>query len=93
MPKTSPRARVGVVSRTQKLDRPLGDSGGRTENAALYGVAMLKIAMELKKTATAPLDELIKSVLGRMQLSEDAFARYLETHGGLLKTIAVKRGV
>jgi hypothetical protein len=57
----------------------------------LYGVAMLKIAMELKKADAAPVDELITGVLKRMHLPEDAFRAFLAMNGGLLKTIAQKR--
>ena len=39
----------------------------------LYGVAMLKIAMELKKADARPLEELVSSVLGRMHLPEADF--------------------
>lgn len=57
----------------------------------LYGVAMLKIAMELKKAEPRPLDELITGVLTKMRLDEGEFRRFLETNGGLLRTIAQKR--
>ena len=57
----------------------------------LYGVAMLKIAMELKKPGAGGLEEILKWVLERMHLSEDAFRKYLEKNGGLLKAIAQKR--
>lgn len=57
----------------------------------LYGVAMLKIAMELKKPNAGALEDILKGVLGRMNLSEDAFRSYLERNGGLLKTIAQKK--
>ena len=57
----------------------------------LYGVAMLKIAMELKKTDALPVDELIHGVLTRMRLDETEFRRFLESHGGLLRAIAQKR--
>jgi len=57
----------------------------------LYGVAMLKIAMELKKADARPLDELISGVLSRMRLDELEFRRFLDANGGLLRTIAQKR--
>jgi len=61
------------------------------EESPLYGVAMLKIAMELKKPDAPALDEILSGVLKRMNLSEDAFRKYLEQNGGLLKAIAEKR--
>lgn len=57
----------------------------------LYGVAMLKIAMELKKAEPAPLDALITGVLKTMRLDERTFRNYLEANGGLLRSIAQKR--
>lgn len=54
----------------------------------LYGVAMLKIAMELKKADPLPLDELISGVLKRMNLPEAQFREFLSHNGGLLRTIA-----
>lgn len=64
-----------------------------TEVAAspLYGVAMLKIAMELKKADAKPVDELITGVLTRMRLDEHDFRRFLEANGGLLRAIAQRR--
>lgn len=61
------------------------------EESPLYGVAMLKIAMELKKPNAAALEEIVSGVLARMHLSEEAFRRYLEQNGGLLRTIARQR--
>ena len=57
----------------------------------LYGVAMLKIAMELKKADARPLEELVSSVLQRMHLPEEDFRDFLASNGGLLRTIALKR--
>ena len=57
----------------------------------LYGVAMLKIAMELKKADARPVDELIHGVLTRMRLDETEFRRFLDSNGGLLRAIAQKR--
>lgn len=57
----------------------------------LYGVAMLKIAMELKKADARPVDELIHGVLTKMRLDEADFRRFLEANGGLLRAIAQKR--
>ena len=57
----------------------------------LYGVAMLKIAMELKKADALPLEELVSSVLKRMHIPEEDFRQFLASNGGLLRTIALKR--
>jgi hypothetical protein len=62
------------------------------EVSPLFGVAMIKIAMELKKQGGLPFEELITSVLARMRLPEDQFREYLAANGGLLRTLVVRRG-
>jgi hypothetical protein len=64
---------------------------GEVADNPMYGVAMLKIAMELKKSPAAGLDEILKGVLSRMHLDERAFRRFLEQNGGLLRTIAQRK--
>lgn len=60
-------------------------------DSPLFGVAMLKIAMELKKPNAKGLDEILSGVLAKMSVSEAAFRAYLEQNGGLLRSIARKR--
>ncbi len=57
----------------------------------LYGVAMLKIAMELKKSVTGDLDDILSGVLGSMNLPEADFRDFLAKNGGLLRTIAARK--
>ena len=57
----------------------------------LYGVAMLKIAMELKKPNAGELEDILSGVLARMKLSEDDFRAFLSKNGGLLRAIANRR--
>ena len=73
-----------VVEEVPEVPRELAAS-------PLYGVAMLKIAMELKKADARPLEELVSSVLQRMHLPEEDFRNFLAANGGLLRTIALKR--
>ena len=49
----------------------------------LCGVALLKIAMELKKPGAAPLEQVISKVLSRMGLREEVLRSYL-AHEDLL---------
>jgi hypothetical protein len=56
----------------------------------LYGVAMLKMAMELKRQPGRDLEEVMVAVLRRMRLSEPEFRRYLAQNGALLRAV-VKR--
>lgn len=86
MPKGMGRS-AKVVSLEQQATVP-----AELEASPLFGVAMLKIAMELKKADAQPLDALVTGVLQRMNLPEAEFRAFLESNGGLLRTIAAKRG-
>jgi hypothetical protein len=82
----------GKQSRVVALDAAQTEAVPAELSASpLYGVAMLKIAMELKKADARPVDELIVGVLTRMRLDEKEFRRFLDAHGGLLRAVAQKR--
>lgn len=80
---------VVELNRAEQREKPLPAD---VAASPLYGVAMLRIAMQLKKADDQPLDSLITGVLERMGLPEGDFRAYLERNGGLLKAIASKRG-
>ncbi len=69
----------------------IADVPPEISTSPLYGVAMLKIAMELKKADARPLEELVSSVLQRMHLPEEEFRQFLASNGGLLRAIALKK--
>jgi len=48
---------------------------------ALYGIAMLKIAMEAKKSKAKSMDAIISEVVTRMKLSEVEFRKHLASKG------------
>lgn len=73
----------------QRSTRPEAESG--LSHSPLYGVAMLKIAMELKRCDGAVLEEIISGVLSKMRLPEDDFRAYLTANGGLLRGIAARK--
>jgi hypothetical protein len=82
----------GKQSRVVTLEAAAARAPAQELSASpLYGVAMLKIAMELKKADARPVDELIHGVLTRMRLDEGEFRKFLEANGGLLRAIAQKR--
>lgn len=82
----------GKPSRVVTLEAAAARAPSQEPSASpLYGVAMLKIAMELKKADARPVDELIHGVLTRMRLDEGEFRKFLEANGGLLRAIAQKR--
>jgi len=66
---------------------------GAVAQSPMYGVALLKIAMELKRAPSAGLDEILRGVLERMRLDEPDFRRFLERNGGLLQAIAQKKAL
>lgn len=80
-----------VVELTQAAPVEAAEVPVEVTASPLYGVAMLKIAMELKKADARALDEVVKSVLDRMHLPEADFRQFLASNGGLLRTIALKK--
>jgi hypothetical protein len=60
----------------------------------LYGVAMLRIALELKKSAEASvgtLDAIVSKVAARMGLIEPDFRAFLVSNRGLLQVLQARR--
>ncbi len=51
----------------------------------LYGVALLKMALELKRQRETSPEEILRHVLTRMRLSEDEFRAWLAQQGELSK--------
>jgi hypothetical protein len=49
----------------------------------IYGVAMLKLALELKKSKGKTLDEVLPGVLRKMRIRENDFRTYLTQSGRL----------
>jgi hypothetical protein len=87
---------VSISVKTRETVPSIPTPSARTENIAtsktsLYGVAMLKIALELKKSKTESVENLIRLVLGKMRIDETEFMTFLDANGGLLRTIA-RRG-
>ena len=53
----------------------------------LYGVALLKMALELKRRQDATPEENLRDVLARMRLPEQEFRAWLSQQGGLLRAL------
>ncbi|WNG19828.1 hypothetical protein [Cystobacter fuscus] len=51
----------------------------------LYGVALLKMALELKRQRETSPEEILRGVLARMRLSEVEFRAWLAQQGELAK--------
>ena len=58
---------------------------GSAELDPLYGVALLKVAMELKRRRDGSPEEILRAVLLRMRLSEVEFRAWLAGRGELAK--------
>lgn len=75
-----------LKSKVQSL-RPLPDP-----DAELYAVAMLKVAMELKRDKNAGFEQIFENTLAAMQVDRQSFRAYLERNLTMLKTTVQKRG-
>jgi len=62
-----------------------------SEPDPLYGVALLKTALELKRRQDGTPEEILRDVLKRMRLPEDEFRAWLSQQGGLLALLGGKR--
>jgi hypothetical protein len=58
----------------------------------LYGVALLKMALELKRRQDVSPEEILRDVLARMRLPEDEFRAWLSQQGGLLGALGGDEG-
>ena len=57
------------------------------EPEPLYGVALLKTALELKRRKDGTPEEILRGVLARMRLPEDEFRAWLSQQGGLARVL------
>ena len=62
------------------------------EADGLWPIAMLRIAMELKRPGAPGLDEIIGGVVGKMGIPRAQFEKYLAEHLGALREAARKKG-
>src|SRR5262249_61653602 len=85
MQKTPPKAR----RRRSKPSRTWGQVQTAEPGPpdGLCGVAMLKIAMELKKRSSVPVGEVVDAVLSTMAIDPSAFRKYLASKGGALERL------
>ena len=66
------------------------DTGASDE--AHHGAAMLRLALELKKPGSPPVDVLVSQLAQRMRLNEASFRRFLAQQGDLFTALATGRG-
>src|SRR5689334_9031924 len=70
------------------VEKPVGPSEAEDP---LFGVALLRIALELKKQPDADLERVVTRVVAEMKLSEREFQAFLLRHGGLLNNLGPRR--
>lgn len=89
------RAKTSVVVLEERKATPSAPSEpspqARTaqpvEADPLYGVALMKTALELRRRQDGSVEEILRSVLARMRIPEAEFFAYLEQQGGLSKLL------
>jgi hypothetical protein len=57
----------------------------------LYGVVLLKTALELKRRKDGSVEEILRGVLARMRIPEHEFRAFLDQRGDLAKAIGLGR--
>ena len=86
------RSKTVVVLEERKASappesRPQARTALPVEAHPLYGVALMKTALELKRRQDGSVEEILRGVLARMRISEADFFAYLEQQGGLAKLL------
>ncbi|HLT29383.1 MAG TPA: hypothetical protein VK013_05040 [Myxococcaceae bacterium] len=66
------------------LERPRKDRGAQEEAPAVYGVALLRIALLIRQEDGPELEEAIAQVAARMELDPLALRTWMAGHTGLL---------
>lgn len=74
----------GSITTTTLVDEPAVDDD-------LYAVAMLKVAMELKKSQDRGFEEVFEGALQAMDIDRERFRQYLSRHMDRLMLTAKKR--
>ncbi|MCP3103772.1 hypothetical protein LZ198_33300 [Myxococcus sp. K15C18031901] len=86
----SGRQRVKTVVRLEEARQsttPKAPAAPVVEPDPLYGVVLLKTALELKRRKDGTVDDILRGVLARMRIPEAEFRAYLEQQGGLLQAL------
>ncbi|ADO73966.1 hypothetical protein [Stigmatella aurantiaca] len=55
----------------------------------LYGVVLLKVALELKRNKEGRVEDILRGVLARMRIPEHEFQAFLKQQGGRLKDLGL----
>ncbi|GEN12161.1 hypothetical protein OWM54_08570 [Myxococcus sp. MISCRS1] len=89
----SGRQRAKTVVRLEEA-RPSATPKAETpppmEADPLYGVVLLKTALELKRRKDGSVEDILRDVLTRMRIPEDEFRAFLEQQGGLGQLLGLR---
>jgi hypothetical protein len=74
------------------VQEPAPEQQQSVEADGLWPIAMLRIAMELKRPGAPGLEHIIDGVVDRMGIEKSQFERYLDEHLGILRDQARENG-
>jgi len=84
------------AARTATLEKAPASAEARQDSIVepdgLWPIAMLRIAMELKRPEAPGLDQIISGVVAKMGIPKAQFEKYIEEHLGTLQEAAKKKG-
>jgi hypothetical protein len=80
---------VKLDERREAPRRPKARAAPTVEPDPLYGVALLKTALELKRRKDGSPEEILRGVLARMRIPEHEFRAFLAQRGDLLKALGL----
>jgi hypothetical protein len=84
------RAKTVVkLEERKQATRPKARATPSVEPDPLYGVVLLKTALELKRRKDGTVEEILRGVLARMRIPEHEFRAFLEQRGDLLKAMGM----
>jgi hypothetical protein len=85
------RAKTVVkLEERKQAPRPKAPAAPSVEPDPLYGVVLLKTALELKRRQDGSPEEILRTVLARMRIPEHEFRAFLEQRGDLLKALGLQ---
>lgn len=80
-----------VVKLEERRATPAPQPAPAVEPDPLYGVVLLKTALELKRRKDGTVEEILRGVLARMRIPEHEFRAFLEQQGGLAQAIGLDK--
>ncbi|MCP3138408.1 hypothetical protein [Pyxidicoccus xibeiensis] len=82
---------VVVLEEARQSATPRTTPAPPVEPDPLYGVVLLKTALELKRRQDGTVEEILRDVLARMRIPEAEFRAFLEQQGGLLQALGMRQ--